>query len=111
MVLSQLSHTPLGGMPFPIIVGRAILLRNGCGPQGNGCPHVRMENRCAQHLMRRGDAPVAVDLVQTRRTVHRLGGQIPCAIERPSGVPIKERHRFQRLAALELPKDACEQRA
>ena len=58
-----------------------------------------------------GDAPVAVDLVQTRRTVNRLGGKIPRAIECQSIVSIEARHRFERRASLKLPKDAFEQRA
>ena len=54
--------------------------------------------------------PVAVDLGQTRGTVHRLGGKIPRAIKSPQIVAIKERHRFQRLAALPWPKDTLEHR-
>jgi hypothetical protein len=42
--------------------------------------------------------------------VHRLGGKIPRAIKSQQIVAIKERHRFQRLAALPLPKDTREHR-
>ena len=54
---------------------------------------------------------MAVDFVQTRGTVHGLGGKIFCPIERQSIVAIKKRHRFQGLATLELPKDALAHRA
>jgi hypothetical protein len=58
-----------------------------------------------------GDRPIAVDVVETRRTVNRLGGEIARAIERQQIVAVKERHRFQCLATLELAKDAREHRA
>ena len=41
----------------------------------------------------------------------RLGSKILRAIEGQEIMAIKERHRFQCLAALELPKDALEYRA
>jgi hypothetical protein len=80
------------------------------GHQRNHGTHVGMDNRCAQHLVRARHRPVAVDLGQTRGTVHRLGGKIPRAIKSQQRVAIKERHRFQRLAALLLPKDTREHR-
>ena len=43
--------------------------------------------------------------------MHGLGGKILRPIERQHGVVIKEQHRFQGLAALELSKDALAQRA
>ena len=42
--------------------------------------------------------------------MNRLGGKILRPIEGQQVVIIKEHHRFQRLAALELSKDAFEQR-
>jgi hypothetical protein len=56
------------------------------------------------------DATV-VDLAQTRRPVHPLGGKRPSAVECQHIVSIQKRHRFQRFAALELPKDALAYRA
>jgi hypothetical protein len=41
------------------------LLDNGFWHQGNHGTLVRMDDRCAQHLMRIRDRAVAVDLVQT----------------------------------------------
>ena len=70
-----------------------------------------MDNRCTQHLVIIGDGTVAVDLLQTRRTVNRFGGKIPCAIEGQQIVVIKERHCFKRLASLPLPTDTREHRA
>jgi hypothetical protein len=69
-----------------------------------------MDHRRAQHLVRIGDGTVAVDLAQTRLTVNRLGGEIPRAIEGEQIGSLKEHHRFQRFAALELSKDALEAR-
>ena len=43
--------------------------------------------------------------------MNRLGGKILRAIKGQEIMAIQERHRFQRLAALELPKDALEHRA
>ena len=43
--------------------------------------------------------------------MHRLGGKIPRAIKGQDIVTIENHPRFQRLAALELPKDAREHRA
>jgi hypothetical protein len=68
-----------------------------------------MENRRAQHLVRIGDRPRAVDLVETRRTVNRLGGKIPRAIKGQQIVAIKESHRVKGLASLPLLQDAFEQ--
>jgi len=111
VLLAQLRHQALGGMPFAIIVVGSIVFDDRCRPQRHHGPHVWMDERCTQHLLSRGDTPVAVHLVQTRRTVNRRGGNIPRAIKRHSRGAIPKRHRFQRLAALALPKDACEQRA
>ena len=111
MVLPQLCHKAFGGITLAIIFACAILFHNRLGHQGNHCTHVRMDNRCAQHLVIIRDRPVAVDLVQTRRTVNLFGGKVPRAIERHEVVAIQKRHRFKRFASLELPKDALEQRA
>jgi hypothetical protein len=69
-----------------------------------------MNNRGTQQLMNIGDRSIAVDFVQTRGTVNRLGGKILCAIERQEVMAIKKRHRFKRLASLPLPQDALEPR-
>ena len=111
MVLTQLGHKALGGIAFAIILVRPIMLHNRFRHERNDGPLVRMDNRGAQHLMRIGDRPIAVDSVQTRGTVNRLGGKILRAIERQEVMAIQKRHRFQRLATLELPKDALEHRA
>src|SRR5207245_5061995 len=44
----------------------------------------------------------------TGGAVNRLGRKIPCAIQSQEIMAIKPCHRFQRLATLELPKDALE---
>jgi hypothetical protein len=111
MVLTQLGNEALGGLPFTIIVVRPIVLHNRFRHQGHHGAHVWMDNRRASHLMMIRHAPVAVDLVQTRCTVHRRGGKIPRPIERQQGAVIEKHHRFERFAALELPKDAREHRA
>ena len=110
VVLTQLAQEAFGCIAFTIIFGHAILVHNGFGHQRNHFTKVRMDNRRAQHLVRIGDGTVAVDLVQTRLTVNRLGGEIPRAIEGEQIGPLKEHHRFQRFAALELSKDALEAR-
>jgi hypothetical protein len=67
-----------------------------------------MDDRRAEHLMGIGDRPVAVHLLQTGRTVDRLGGEIARAIERQEIAVIHEPHRFERVAALDLSDDALE---
>jgi hypothetical protein len=52
-----------------------------------------------------------VDLVETRRTVHRLGGDSARAIERHQRGASKERQRCPCLATLELAQEAREHRA
>src|SRR5438445_12465898 len=70
-----------------------------------------MEQRRTSPLVSRSACPVAVDLGQSRGTVPRLGGKVRRAIECHSIVVIEQCHGFERLAALELPKDAREQGA
>jgi hypothetical protein len=111
VVLAQLGHQAFGGLTFTIIFIRPIVLHHRLRHQGHHVPHVRMKNRCAQHLMTRGERTMAVDFLQTRGTVNGLGGNISRPIERQSIMPIKKRHQFQRLATLELPQDAREHRA
>jgi hypothetical protein len=86
------------------------VFENRFGHQRNHCTPVRRDNHRTQHLMIRGDRPVAMDFVQTRRTVNRRGGNIPRTIEGHSIMPSKPQHRFKRFAALELAKDARERR-
>src|SRR5713101_9957085 len=52
VVLVQLGHKTFGGIAFTIIFGRPILLHNRFRRQWNHCAHVRMNNRCTQHLMK-----------------------------------------------------------
>ena len=81
VVLTQFDDKAFGGITFTIIFVCPIVLPDRFRHQGNHGTHVGMDERGAQHLMRIRDRPVAVDLVQTRCTVHRLGGKIPRAIE------------------------------
>src|SRR5712691_2709646 len=53
------------------------------------------------------EAPIRHESCQTT-TVNRLGRKIFRAIKGQEIMAIQERHRFQRLAALQLPKDALE---
>ncbi len=69
-----------------------------------------MDNRRTQQLVIIGDGTVAVDLLPTRLTVNRRGGEISRAIAGEQLVPRKEHHRFQRFATLELSKNAGEER-
>ena len=84
---------------------------HGCRPQRHHCPPVRLAQRRAQPLVRRGAGPVAVALVQTRGTRPRLGGNIRRAVACHSRVVIEPCPRCERLAALEVPQDALEQGA
>ena len=61
MILTQLGHKAFGGIAFTIILVRAIAVRNRLGHEWNDGPLIRMDDRGAQHLMRIGDGPVAVD--------------------------------------------------
>ena len=108
MIVAQLGNEAFGGMAFAIIFGRTVRLHHRFGHARNHCTDIRLDNRCAQHLRRVRDRPVAVDLVQTRRTRNRWGGKIPRAIEGHSIVTIQKYHVFKRLASLEVPKDARE---
>ena len=67
MVLAQLGHKAFGGIAFAIIFVRAIVVHNRLGHERNHGPLVRMDDRCAQHLMRIGDRTVAVDPCVNRR--------------------------------------------
>jgi len=108
MILAQLGNEAFGGIAFAIIFGRTVRFHNRFGHERNHFTEIRVDNRCAQHLMIVRNRPVTVDLVQTRRTVNRWGGKIPRAIEGHSIVTIQKHHVFKRLASLELPKDALE---
>src|SRR6266446_7533004 len=77
VVLASLGHQALGGMPFALIFARAILLHHRLRPQRNHFTPVWMEQRRAQHRMSIRDRTVAVDLLETRRTVNRLRGKVP----------------------------------
>jgi len=111
VALAQRGNEALGGLAFALIFLRAIVLHNGFGHPRHHCTHVRRANRCAQPLVLRGDRPVAVPLWQTRRPMHGLGGERPCAIEGHSIMALQQRHWFQRRAALAWPKDAFAQGA
>src|SRR5262249_10355682 len=103
-------YKALGGITFAIILIRPITVDNRLRHERYDGPLVRMNNRGPQPLMTIGDRTIAVDFVQTRGTVNRLGGKILCAIERQYIVPIQKHHRFKRLASLPLSKDALEHR-
>ena len=111
VVLPELAQEAFGSLAFTIIFGCAILRHNGFRQQRNPCTQGRMEQRRTSPLVIRSACPVAVDLGQTRGTVPRLGGKVRRAIECHSIVVIEQCHGFERLAALELPKDAREQGA
>src|SRR5205823_655191 len=96
----------VGSVAFTSIVVRAILLDTGVGHQGNHGTLVRMAARGAQHLRRMRACAVAVALVQTRRTVNRLRGDIARAIERPSRTARPAPPRCARLPALSVPQHA-----
>ena len=87
------------------LVGEGASRRSLCHGLG------RMVNNLTKPLMIIRDRPVAVDLVQARGTVNRLRGKIPRAIECQEIIAVKKHHFFQRLASLELTKDAFEQGA
>ncbi len=108
MILAQRGNEAFGGMAFAIIVGRTVQFYHRFGHERNHFTAIWMDNRCAQHLMIVRDRPVAVDLVQTRRTVHRWRGKIPRAIEGHSIVTLQQHQVFKRLAPLALPQDARE---
>jgi len=65
MSLAPCGHQAFGGMAFAIIVVRAIVLHHRLGHAWHHFASVRMDERCAQHRMPRGDGPVAVDPVYT----------------------------------------------
>src|SRR6266481_5276322 len=110
MILAQLGNEAFGGITLAIIFSRTVWFHNRFGHERNHCTEIRMDNRCAQHLMVVCDRPMTVDFLQTRRTVNRWGGKIPRTIEGHSIVALQKHHVFKRLASLELPKDALEGR-
>jgi hypothetical protein len=110
-LLAQLGHKALGGMPCASILGRPITVDHRLRPERQDGPLGRRDARSAPHLVRRGEGSVAVPPVSTGGTVHRLGRKIRCAIQGHERMAIQERPRCQRLAALQVPKDAREDRA
>jgi hypothetical protein len=111
MVLVSLGHKTFRGIAFTIIFVCPIVVRYRLGHERHDGPLGRMEDRGAQHLMRIGDGPIAVEPAETGGAVHRLGRKIPRAIKGQEIMAIKKCHRFQRLASLPLPKDTREHRA
>ena len=65
----------------------------------------------AEHLMGIGDVAVAAFLLQARRAMNFLGGEIASAIEGEQIMALEKDERFQSVAALELAKDVGEGRA
>ena len=65
VVPAEFDDKPFGGMPFTIIFVRPIMLPDRFRHQWNHGTHVWMDDRCAQHLMRIRDRPVAVNSLQT----------------------------------------------
>ena len=110
VILAELGNEAFGGIALTIMFGRPILFHHRFGHQRNHGAHVRMNQRRAQHVVRIGGRTIAVNLVQTRRTVNRRRGQIPRAVEGQSVVAIQQYHLFKRLATLEVPQDALERR-
>jgi hypothetical protein len=108
-VVVQLGHQAFGGIAFTIIVVHPIWLHNRFRQQRNHGASVRMHNGGPQHLRKIGDRTGAVNFLQTRWTVNRLGGKIPRPIESQSIVLSQKRQRFTCLTALELSKNAVEQ--
>jgi hypothetical protein len=65
MILPQLGDQALGGTPFTVILGRAILLDNGLGHQRKHLALVGVNESGAQHLVAIGDGAVLVVHFQT----------------------------------------------
>ena len=61
MILTPLGHKAFGGLAFAIIFVPAIVVRHRLGHERNDGPLVRLDDRCAYHLMRIGDGPITVD--------------------------------------------------
>ena len=97
----------LGGVASHIIFGRAVLFDDRFWHQG-----IRWSGwtSAAPNIWEYVIDPLVVDLVETGGAVNRLEEKYLRPIEGQQVVIIKEHHRFQRLAALELSKDAFEQR-
>jgi len=110
MILASRGHEACGGMACTIIFRWAVLLHKGFGQQRDHCTHGRLDNGGPSHVVSRRDRPVAVVLLQTRGTVNGLGGKRSRAIQGHHVVALQTRHRFKRLAALELPKDTLARR-
>jgi hypothetical protein len=110
MILTSLGQEACGGMAFTIICLCAVLLHHGFGHPRDHFTPVRMQKGGPSHVVRRRDRPVAVLLVKTRGTVHRLGGKIPRAIKGHQGMALQQCQRCKGLATLELPHDILEGR-
>jgi hypothetical protein len=110
VVLTQLDEQALGRMALTIVLLRAILLHNGLGHQGNPFAPIGVDERGAQHLMRRGDGAIAVVPLSTRLTVNLLGGKIARASEGEKGVALDKHHPLKRFATLQGATDVLEQR-
>ena len=79
MLLAPRGDKPCGGIPFPIVFLRAIAVHKRLGHERHDGPLVRMEKRGAQHLMRRGDGPMAVaPAVNTRHRASSWTKNTPC---------------------------------
>ena len=108
MVLAQRGHHTCGGLACTSMFVRPIRRHQWFRPQWHDGTHGWMHQRCTAPLRQRGDRTMAVDVVQTRCTGHRLGGQRARPSERPSRVPIETRQQCTCLAPLEWPQDARE---
>ena len=58
--LPERDQEALGSLAVTIVFGWAILLHHGGRQPRNHGTHVRMNNRCTQHLMKIGDGSIAV---------------------------------------------------
>jgi hypothetical protein len=111
VLLAHLSPQACGGLPCASLWVGAIGCDARFRPQRPHCPHGWLDERCTHQRMSRGDTPVAVHLLQTRRPVKRRGGTRPRASTRHSSGALPTRPLFPRLAAREWPKAAGAPRA
>ena len=65
VILAQFEDKSFGGIAFTIIFVRPIMPPDRFRHEWNHRPHVGMDDRGPQHLMRIGDRTIAMHLVQT----------------------------------------------
>ena len=82
VILAERDEKAFGRVAFTIVFRCAVLLHNRFRHQWNHFTPVWMDNRRTQQLVILGTRTIAMDLVQARGTVNRLGGKIPRAVQR-----------------------------